>query len=235
MHLPRPIVIATLACLAASPALGGMGPCKPIDGNDGLFCGTGKGSARVIDDSVSPDGKLALAWRDPDDVPTEQPGTDDLELMVVRLADGAMLAKTATAYWHAGNAGRVNRLQERAAWSRDSRMVVRAFHSRFDTDNLDLFVLAPQQDRLIGQVDLRAIVLPALQARLKKRIANFEDWSFSVASETIKVGNNGAIRLHAMVWKPKDGPEHNFRITLQADRGKNGVTARIVAIAPGPQ
>ena len=45
---------------AALPARAEMGPCK-LDANEELTCGAGAGAARVIDDTQSPNKKLAFA------------------------------------------------------------------------------------------------------------------------------------------------------------------------------
>ncbi|HEY4308069.1 MAG TPA: hypothetical protein VGN12_01345, partial [Pirellulales bacterium] len=92
------LIAATLLLGATLPALAGMGPCKP-DQHEGLACGEGADSARVIEKTLSPDKKLAFAWRKPDGDPTDQPDPyDDLELLIVRLSDGAILGKSKTGY-----------------------------------------------------------------------------------------------------------------------------------------
>src|SRR5262245_53452795 len=126
------IAVALATCVFAASARADMGPCKP-DAFEGLLCGSGKNSARVINDTISPDKRHALAWRAPGSATTEQPDTDDLELLLVRLADGAVLATRPTEYWDTGN-GHVNRLEEEAVWSPNSHYVLRAFQSRFATD-----------------------------------------------------------------------------------------------------
>ena len=79
-----------------------MGPCKQDETLDAMFCGSGNGAAFVIRDTLSPSGRLALAWRTPDGPPTEQPDEDKIELVVVRIADGAILSQGKTDYWDTG-------------------------------------------------------------------------------------------------------------------------------------
>jgi hypothetical protein len=84
---------------AAFPAMAELGPCKR-DARETLLCGTGKGAARVVRDTVSSDKKFALAWRDPDKDPDDVIEDDaDLEFLLIRLADGVVLAKTDTDYF----------------------------------------------------------------------------------------------------------------------------------------
>jgi len=52
-------------------------------------------AAIVIRDTPSPSGRLALAWRTPEAPPTEEPDWDKIELPVLRVADGAVLARGA--------------------------------------------------------------------------------------------------------------------------------------------
>src|SRR5271169_6020298 len=84
-----------LACFTL-PAHAEMGPCKPLEKREVLICGNGNGAAIVIPDTPSPSGRLALAWRTPDAPPTEEPDRDKIELLVLRLADGAILARGKT-------------------------------------------------------------------------------------------------------------------------------------------
>ena len=64
------LAIAGLLAGAAFPAMAELGPCKR-DARETPLCGSGKGAARVVRNTMSPDKKFALAWRDPD----KDPGT----------------------------------------------------------------------------------------------------------------------------------------------------------------
>jgi hypothetical protein len=70
-----------------------MSPCKQDEKRDVLICGSGNGAAIVIRDTPSPSRQIALAWRTPEAPPTEQPNWDKIELLVLRAADGAVLAR----------------------------------------------------------------------------------------------------------------------------------------------
>ncbi len=238
MNTPRrralPIVVALL-CAAAVPARAEMGPCIP-DSHDGLRCGSGSGAARVIDGTVSPDKRFAFAWRtETGDTTDEMSSNEDTELVVVRLSDGAVLAKTASQYWDTGEM-HVNRLQEQASWSPDTRLVVRAFQDRFDTPNLDLFAF-DGKDALAGTVDLRKIIEPAVVKRLRTAVgASAEKYSFAVhGGGKINLGNNGLMRVSIMMWVPKEGPAKYYDVTVQIARGAGKPSARVVAIKPGKE
>jgi hypothetical protein len=88
--LPLLVFAVLLAALSMPGARADMGPCRKVaDGS--LMCGEGRDSALVLKGTISPSKRLAFAWREPDDVPKFDPG--DVELMLVRLADGAILAQ----------------------------------------------------------------------------------------------------------------------------------------------
>ena len=127
-------VMWTGASLVSAAETGPLGACRP-DAHEGLTCGAGDGAARVIAGTISPSKRLALAWRAPGGPPTEEPDTDDVELLLIRLSDGVILATSKGAYWDTGET-HANRREEKAAWSPDSRLMVEAYDTRFSTDGL---------------------------------------------------------------------------------------------------
>jgi hypothetical protein len=201
-----------------------MGPCVP-DRFGGLVCGGGKGAARVVDGSVSLDKRFAFAWRDPTGAIESEP-EGDLELLMVRLADGAVLATRPTGYWATGDM-RVNRLHEDIVWSPDSRLAVRIFQARFESGHFDVFARTGGATQVL---DLHKLVGPALNARLSARERRTHAWSFSVEQHKLTIGNSGRVRLNAMLWVPKDGPQVHFRVTLQVTRAARGLAAQLVSV-----
>src|SRR5215510_6123734 len=147
--------------LMAPPAMAEMGPCRPDD-HESFICGSGAGAARVIADTLSPSKRLALAWRSLAGPPTEEPN-DDPEILVVRLADGAILAASKGMYWNTGEA-RANRLEELATWS-----PISSFSSRFSTDNVDFYAFGAN-DEATGPFDLLKVMDPAVRTSLKRRV-----------------------------------------------------------------
>ena len=153
------LAIAGLLAGAAFPAMAELGPYKR-DARETPLCGSGKGAARVVRNTMSPDKKFALAWRDPD----KDPG--DLELLLIRLADGVVLAKGDTDYFR--NPGvTANRREELAIWSPDSRMVIRQLDPRYGTEVFKLYRIGAG-GALAGDIDLIKIVEPAMLAHLKQ-------------------------------------------------------------------
>ena len=97
-------VTASAVALLASTLWSGsapaeMGPCRPADFD--LICGSGDGAARTIIKTISPSKHLTFAWRLANRPPTDRPEENDpnLENLIVRIADGAVLAKSRGAYW----------------------------------------------------------------------------------------------------------------------------------------
>jgi hypothetical protein len=222
------LAICTLIAWAPR-ATAEMGPCQP-DKFGGLTCGSGVGAARVIDDTLSPSKRLALAWRSVKGPPTEEPG-DDPEILVVRLADGAILATSKGMYWNTGEA-RANRLQELATWSPNSRLLIRSFNSRFSTDNVDLYAFGAN-DEATGPFDLLKVMDPAVRASLRRRVKDEQNYAFFISdAPSMSIGNSGIARAAVMMWVPKVGPERNYTVTVRVMRGAKSLAARIVAVVP---
>jgi hypothetical protein len=231
---PAAFIAGLLFACFTLPARAEMGPCKPLEPREVLICGSGKGAAIVIPDTPSPSGRLALAWRTPDAPPTEPPKTDNIELLVLRLADGAILARGKTEFWDTG-AYRANRLEEKADWSPNSRLMVRTFHSRFSTDHVDIYAF-DADDKAAGPLDLLKILDPAARARLRARVPHSEDYSFYLShikdGETpVAIDDRGHIRAEVMFWVPKKGPYYYYTVMARVTRAKGSLQARIVSIA----
>ena len=229
----RSVTAAALAIctlIACAPrATAEMGPCQP-DKFGGLTCGSGVGAARVIEDTLSPSKRLALAWRSTKGPPTEEPG-DDPEILVVRIADGAILAASKGMYWNTGEM-RANRLEEIATWSPNSRLLIRSFNSRFSTDNVDLYAFGAN-DEATGPFDLLKVIDPAVRTSLRRRVKDEQTYVFSISSDpAMSVGNSGLVRAAVMMWVPKDGPERNSTVTVRVIRGAKSLDARVVAVVP---
>lgn len=215
--------------LMAPPAMAEMGPCRPDD-HESFICGSGAGAARVIADTLSPSKRLALAWRSLAGPPTEEP-SDDPQILVVRLADGAILAASKGMYWNTGEA-RANRLDETATWSPDSRLLIRSFSSRFSTDNVDIYAFG-RNDEVTGPFDLLKVMDSALRTALKRRVKDAQRYALSISNDpAMTVSNGGIVRAEVMMWVPKDGPERNYTVTARVIRDGKSLGARIVAVVP---
>jgi hypothetical protein len=225
--------ILAILILSAYPALADTGPCRLNAEREIQICGTGDGAAIVIRDTQSPSKKIALAWRTPGGPPTEQPDDEKIELLVLRLSDGAILARSKGAYWDTGEM-HVNRLEERAAWSPNSRLLVRSFHSRFSTDEIEIYAL-DDADKVTGRADFLKLLDPSVRTKLKARAKDTNDYSLSLTGmkdddKTMTIDDRGNIRAEVMLWAPKYGPMHYFRVTARVLSDKGKLSAKIISV-----
>jgi len=63
-----------------------------------MICGSGDGAARVIDGSISPSKRLALASRSTGGPPTEM-RHGEIKDLVIRIRDGAVRVEQDGEYW----------------------------------------------------------------------------------------------------------------------------------------
>lgn len=219
---------AAVALAAAAPLMAAepapLGPCRP-DAHEGLICGTGDGAARVIADTLSPSRRLALAWRTPGGPPTEEPDGDDIELLLIRLSDGAILSRQKGEFWATGES-HANRKHEKAAWSRDSRLMVETFDTRFSTDGVTIYALGASDKT--STLDLLKIMEPAVRAQLRRRVKDDEGYVFFV--QRIAIDDRGLIRALVHLWVPKEGPFAAFAVSAAVTRKGDALAARIIAI-----
>lgn len=202
--------------LLGMPTHAEMGPCKPqkLENGEFLICGAGSGAAMVIPDTISPNRKFALAWHNADGEPTDE-STEDNETLLVRLADGAVLAKAPTDYFNTG-AMHANRIHESADWSPDSRMVVRRYNTRYDTEAAGFYAIAAD-GTLAVERDLLAVVQPAVGAAVKQRKHDPDGLSFSIDGGKHRLGNDGIYSTPASYFAPKGDATYDYRVTVKFD------------------
>ena len=149
----------------------------------------------------------------------------------MRLKDGAVLTNTQSSYWNTGKM-HVNRLTEEASWSPNSRYVIRLFQSRFETGNVDLFVIG-SNGAFAGSLELLKPMDAAIRARLKQKVKDPENYSlFLSGGKELKIGNDGLVRAKVMMWIPKEGPEHNYAVNLQVTQAPAGLRAQVISVVP---
>jgi hypothetical protein len=190
-----------------------------------FVCGAGNDAFRTIADTTSPSGKFAFAWRSSQGLPTgDELPSGDIENVLIRLADGAVLAKLGGAYWATGEM-RANRYEVIAAWSPDSRAVIEVSNDRWDTYSLGYY--APDGGDKAATLDLRALIEPALKAKLPP--TERENYSFRVHEDLpITLDLRGRARFTAMLYVPKAETSLDYSVRVDVMLRGGRPMARIV-------
>ncbi len=218
------VILALLAICLPSVSEAG---CTP-DQHGSSVCGEGKDAIRIFAATISPSKKLAFGWRTPTGLPA---GRDlpsvDIENVLVRLEDGAVLTKLGGEFWETGEMI-ANRYDQIAAWAPDSRAVVEVANSRWDSDSFAYYAIDGDN---VSKIDLRAMVEPALKARLPA--SRREGLSFRVREEKelpVRLDVRGRITCTVMLYVPKQDPIQNFAVSVEIGRKAGKPVARIASI-----
>lgn len=228
----RRATVAALALLAfaawPNSARAEMGPCIPASFD--LICGNGPGAARAILKTVSPSKRLAFAWRLSNRPPTDRPEQNDphLENFVVRIDDGAVLARSHGAYWDLGS--KIAKAFLIAAWSPDSRLLVRIEQSA-ESSSAELYSLA-DTDKAIGPIELVKAIKSAVQAEMREGKAPNDSILLFNSHPAITVDDQGLI--HATVFtRAQDASDSRpYEVVVQVLRTGDSLDARVVSITP---
>jgi len=215
--------------IAAGSAAAEMGRCRH-DGQDSSYCGEGISAARIIPNTTSPSHRLALAWRLTNRPPTNEPNENDpdLESLIVRIEDGAILTKSRGFYWHLGDRY-APRQYLRAAWSPDSRLLIRTAGRVDVPDTAELFAFGDDSG-VTGPFDLVKVFDPAVRAQMKgAKDADEYVLRFSYKPEPT-IDDQGLI--HASVYmKPRDlGDGPIYELTAQVPRNAGSLDAKVLSI-----
>jgi hypothetical protein len=217
------MAIAFIALVTAPfAAFAEMGRCLP-DGEGYMICGSGGGAARVIAKTISPPKRLAFAWRLTNRPPTARPENDDpdLENLIVRLEDGAILTKSHGTYWDLGQ--KIAKQYMFAVWSPDSRLLVKVAQS-VEFASAELFAFA-DDDSARGPFELVKIIDPVVREKLGVKGAGYGGFVFSSKPETT-VDNQGLI--HSTISPAKSGV---YDLTVQTTRAADSLDASVVSIS----
>jgi len=210
---------------AFSPAAAEMGPCKPA--NFDLLCGSGDGAAHAVVKTISPSKRLAFAWRLANQPPINVPGehNPELENFVVRIGDGAVLAKSGGSYWDLST--KIAKAYLMTAWSPDSHLLVKV-EQRADFALAETFYFS-DDDTATGPFDLGGVILPALRAAMKGTKGANNSVLVFAAHPAMAIDNQGL--LHAAVFArgdDADGPTYDA--TVQIAHVASIIDAHVVAL-----
>ncbi|KRQ95650.1 hypothetical protein CQ12_03425 [Bradyrhizobium jicamae] len=195
------------------------------DQHGGLVCGEGKAAMRVVADTMSPSKDYAFAWRTPQGLPSGSDSPENIENVLIRVSDGAMLAKLGGEYW-ATDAMRANRYELIAAWSPDSRSVIEVANSRWESDSFAYYRI---DGATAAKLDLRALVEPVIAARLPPR--NRKGNAFRVRTDQpVTLDARGRLRFTAMLYVPKSETSNDYKVLVNIRTSGGKPTAQVVSV-----
>jgi hypothetical protein len=196
------------------------------DRDGDLVCGEGKAAMRVVADTTSPSKEYAFAWRSEQGLPSgrDQPPSG-VENLLIRISDGAVLAKLGGAYWATGEM-RANRLDLLAIWSPDSRAVIEIANSRWASDSFAYYRI---DGATATRLDLRALVEPVMTARLPPR--NRQGNAFRVREDLpVTLDARGRARFTAMLYVPKSETSNDYKVAVNVRTQGGTPSAQVVSM-----
>jgi hypothetical protein len=225
----RPIALMALL-LCAGASLAQIGPCRS-NGQDSSYCGEGDGAARIIPKTTSPSHRLALAWRLANRPPTIRPDDSDpdLESLIVRIEDGGILAKSRGYYWNLGDRYAPQQYFG-AAWSPDSRLLIRTAGRVGVPDSAELFAFA-EDDRVIGPFDLAKLLDTTVRAQMQG-IVDADHYLFRVMTgPAISIDDQSVIHGSVLMKAPDSGNNLIYELTAQVTGTANSLDAKVMSIS----
>ena len=219
--LTLPVILIALCALQSAVV---RAEACVADQNGDLVCGAGKSAARVFANTTSPSKSYAFAWRTAQGLPSGRDAPSGVENVLIRVSDGAVLATLGGTHWETGEI-RANRSELMATWSPDSRAVVEVANGRWDTDSFSYYRI---DGATAAKLDLRALVVPVLTARLPPR--NREGNSFRVHEDLpVTLDARGRLRFTAMLYVPKGETSNDYVVQVNVrDRGGK-LSAQVVS------
>jgi hypothetical protein len=195
------------------------------DQRSGRVCGTGKGALRVFANTISPSRNYAFAWRTAQGLPSGDQTPNDVENVLIRVTDGAVLATLGGTYWETGEM-RANRYDLLAAWSPDSGAVIEVANSRWDSDSFAYYRI---DGATATKLDLRALVEPVMTARLPPR--NRQGNSFRVREDLpVTLDARGRVRFTAMLYVPKSETSNDYKVQVNIRTQDGKPSALVVSV-----
>ncbi|WP_275190380.1 hypothetical protein [Bradyrhizobium sp. CSA112] len=214
-----------LLALYASQTVAVRGEACIADQRGGLVCGAGKDALRVFANTTSPSKNYAFAWRTPQGLPSGDDTPNNVENVLIRVTDGAVLATLGGTYWETGER-RANRYELIAAWSPDSQAVIEVANSRWDSDSFAYYRI---DGATATKLDLRALVEPVMTARLPPR--NRQGNSFRVHEDLpVTLDARGRVRFTAMLYAPKDETSNDYRVQVNVRARGGKLSAQVVSM-----
>ena len=214
-----------LLALYASQTAAVRGGACIADQRGGLVCGEGKGALRVFANTISPSKNYAFAWRTAQGLPSGNQTPNDVENVLIRVTDGAVLATLGGTYWETGEM-RANRYDLLAAWAPDSQAVIEVANSRWDSDSFAYYRI---DGATATKLDLRALVEPVMTARLPPR--NRQGNSFRVREDLpVTLDGRGRVRFTAMLYVPKGETSNDYKVQVNVRTTGGKPSGQVVSL-----
>ncbi|WP_028346391.1 hypothetical protein [Bradyrhizobium murdochi] len=180
---------------------------------------------RVVAGTTSPSKDYAFAWRTAQGLPYGQDTPNDVENVLIRVTDGAVLATLGGTYWETGEM-RANRYELLAAWSPDSRAVVEVANSRWESDSFAYYRI---DGETATKLNLRALVEPVMTARLPPR--DRQGNSFRVHEDLpVTLDARGRVRFTAMLYAPKGETSNDYKVQVNVRARGGKLSAQVVSM-----
>lgn len=227
MHRALKFAALVTACLGWQTAAVRADACT-ADQNGGLVCGTGKDAVRIFDQMYSPSREYAFAWRSGNGLPQGDDIPNDAEDVLVRVKDGAVLARLGGTFWDTGRM-RANRFDLVAAWSPDNKAVVEVANARWDSESFAYYRI---DGATAVKLDLLELVKSAALAKAKLPAKKRSSYSFRIRDEyPVTLDAQGHLRFTAGLFIPKSDQgdiDYKVQVDIVAKAGKPA--ARIVSV-----
>jgi hypothetical protein len=202
-------------------------PCQ-IDRYKDLVCGDGRDAVRVLPGTTSPSKRFAFGWRmkGGQRVPVNGPDREeDVENVLVRLIDGAVLATLGGHHWTLGDR-HANQLDTVATWSADEDTVVETQSGRWSTEAQTYAAVAGDK---AATLDLLRLFEPQIRAKMAKEFR--DEYGLRVRSDDpATFEKNGRLRIGTVMHVPHVGKTRWFDVTLQISQMGGAPQAKVVSI-----
>lgn len=221
------VAVGTLGLLTSSQALGQQHVSGCVTTRENVSeCGSGKGAFRLIDGTRSPNGELALAWRDLDSDPGETPDSDTVENHLVRLRDGKSLALVVGRYWEA-DAGRANHVYVHAAWSPNSSWLLVGDASKWTLEAIAAYPVDVAADSTKAVGLLRLVTAAATRELVKRKGKAASRYLLDIdGGAQLAISNDGVASIPVVFQVPKTDDAVGFLVRIKLTR---------VAVNQGPR
>jgi hypothetical protein len=212
--------IGSFRCLALTAAFLYVGIASAVAEESKLY---------VLWDTVSPDGKYAIAWSTtgeatPDDLPSPyETDKNPVTNYVIEVASSKIVVQLPEShYWDLYGGGHLNHFSLETVWSENSRSMLAIYASRWSTDAVLLVdVSVPQAVRIENQ--LEASFKQTLKSTRGSEYTKYKDsLAITFGSPWFVAPGRFYVSAHASIPK-QENPDFNLGLYFQIENGGTSV------------